>query len=600
VVSNSDFIQKNSGNTENWIWWKHGIIYHIYVRSFLDSNGDGIGDLQGIIRKLDYLSDLGIDAIWLSPIYKSPNVDYGYDVSDYRKINPEYGTLNDLKQLLDEAHKRGIRLIKDMVMNHTSTEHPWFLESSSSKSNSKRDWYIWKDSKNGKAPNNWKSAFGGSGWEWNKNTQQYYFHSFFKEQADLNWRNTDLQDAFFEEIKFWLDFGIDGFRLDVINFILKDKKFRNNPSLFSIYKKRQCLIKKRQIRGLRSQKKRSLHFVNEHFSDKRNEEVGVFLQTQFKIFNRQSLLFTRNRPASYKIIKKLRDLIDSYPERMIVGEIYTTPPGDTTLVASYLGQGDDLLNLAFNFEPIFKPWNARLYYLAISKWIKSIPKNGWLCFVFSNHDLHRSINRIGTGINKTEKAKVLAALLLTVKGTPFIYYGEEIGLPNYRMEKNAIKDPIGKKFWPIYSGRDSARTPMRWNSYLYAGFSENEPWLPIGPEIENINVKSQKKDKDSIYQVYKKLIEIRKEHKSLQIGSWKPICKGRNGVIAYYRQFEEELTLIILNFTFKIKLFKLPDKYIWELIYTPYKERMHSNKGHVKLGPYEVVIYKKIRKMKSL
>jgi alpha-glucosidase len=498
---------KKPNENEQWIWWKHGIIYHIYVRSFLDSNADGIGDLQGIIKKLDYLTGLGIHAIWLSPINDSPNIDFGYDVRDYRKINPEYGTLHDFKLLIYQAHKRNIHVIMDLIMNHTSVKHPWFIESASSKLNPKRDWYIWKDPKNGKVPNNWKSAFSGSGWEWHKPTGQYYFHSFLKEQADLNWRCPEMQNAFFEEIRFWLEFGVDGFRLDVINFIVKDKKFRNNPSLL------------RRLMG---------HFTR----------------------------FTRNRPASYKIVKKLRSLLDSYPNKMAVGEIYATPPGNPKLAASYLGDGDNALHLAFNFALFFRHWNASSYFKAINKWMKYIPKKGWPCFVFSNHDLNRSINRIGTGLYKIEKAKVLATLLLTIKGTPFVYYGEEIGMPNIKVDRSQIKDPVGKKFWPFYSGRDGSRSPMRWNNYLFGGFSQTQPWLPVGSEIETINVKSQKNDQHSIYNVYKTLIKVRNQHKALQMGSWKPIIKGKSGILAYYRIHENEQILIILNFSGRARTVK--------------------------------------------
>ena len=484
---------------EQFVWWKHGVIYHIYPRSFYDSNNDGIGDIQGIIQKLDYLKDLGIDAIWLSPIYESPQYDFGYDISDYYSIDPIFGVMDDFETLLQECHNRNIRLIMDLIMNHTSNQHAWFKESASSLTNPKRDWYIWKDSKNGNVPNNWISATGSKAWEYDDQTNQYYLHSFFKEQPDLNWRNEEMREAFFNEIRFWLDLGVDGFRLDVINFIIKDKKFRDNP---------------------------------------------VFMGVPFL----QKHLYNRNRPKSYKIVKKLRKLIDEYDNRMILGEIYVMPPGDAETAASYLASGDKGLNLAFDFSLIFKRWSASAYYKCIKRWYKHIPTDGWPCNVLSNHDLNRSYNRALFGSNNNEKAKICAVLLLTIKGTPFIYYGEEIGMQNGEIEKKDIQDPLGKKFWPIYKGRDKARTPMQWNANINAGFSNNKPWLPLNSDYKLKNVELQDIQIDSVLKVYKNIIKLRKKYSALVYGDWKPIEKGENGIMAYYRIFDKENLLIILNF----------------------------------------------------
>ncbi|MBU1011548.1 MAG: alpha-glucosidase, partial [Bacteroidetes bacterium] len=414
----------------DFIWWKHGVIYHIYPRSFYDSNNDGIGDLKGIIEKLDYLKVLGVSAIWLSPIYESPLNDYGYDIQDYRSIDKSYGDMEDFKNLLFHAHQKGIRVIMDMVMNHTSHMHKWFIESSESKENDKRDWYIWKDGKKGKAPNNWKSVFGGSGWEWDSKTEQYYFHSFLKEQPDLNWRNKELQHTFYQEIKFWLDMGVDGFRLDVINFIIKDRKFRNN----------------------------------------RRFPSNLF-------FNRK--MYNRNRPKSIRIVRALRQILDQYDQRMLVGEIYTPPPGDNKIVNDYLSNGEDALNLAFNFSLIFRYWSSKRYARYIREVESSIPEKAWPCHVLSNHDLLRSYNRFGMGMHKADKAKILAVLLLTLRGTPFIYYGEEIGMQNQKIKRKHISDPLGKKFWPLFSGRDKSRTPMQWTNEENGGFTKGTPWLPL-------------------------------------------------------------------------------------------------------------------------
>ena len=527
---------------ENWIWWKHGVIYQILVRSFYDADGDGNGDLQGIISKLDYLESLGITAIWLTPIFESPMYDQGYDVRDYLEIDPRYGTLEDLTELIEKAHERGIRIILDLVLNHTSNFHPWFLESRSSISNPKRDWYIWQDPVNGGPPSNWRSAYGGSAWEWDEKTQQYYLHSFFKEQPDLNWRNKALREEFFEIMRYWLDIGIDGFRLDVINAIVKDKKFRDNPWKFSF------------------------PFFQEH-------------------------LFNRNRPKSFKIVKSLRKVVDDYDDRMLVGEVYTLPPGDAEVVSNYLGKGDDGLHIAFDFSLIFSKWNARKYYKAIKQWYKHIPHNGWPCHVLSNHDLHRSFNRYGILRDKADKAKLAAVLLLTLKGTPFLYYGEEIGMENIKLKRRDINDPVGKKYWPIYSGRDQARTPMQWNEEENAGFTSGLPWLKVNPGYKDKNVALQSKDPDSIFNTYKNLIHLRQKFPALQSGKWKPVNKGYSGILSYYRTYGDQMVFVVLNFTSSTKKIDLPHGRTWKNLYSTKslkKEKLLI--GRYKLEPYEAMV----------
>ncbi len=537
----------SKANPGKYCWWKHGVIYHIYPRSFKDSNGDGIGDIRGIIQKIDYLSDLGITGIWLSPVYDTSNYDFGYDVKDYYKINPEFGTIADLEELLDACHQRGIRLIMDMILNHTSVEHEWFKESSSSRDHPMRDWYIWHKGKNGRKPNNWKSLFAGSAWQWHEASGEYYLHSFFAEQADLNWRNLELQKEFFKILEFWLNFGIDGFRFDVINLIAKDKKFRNNPGIF-------------------------------------------------RFFFRKIPSYTRNRPASYRIVREIRKMIDTWPDRMMVGEIYTLPPGNPELAASYLGKINDGLHLTFNFALFFRFWNAKAYYKAIKKWISCVEKrNGWPCFVFSNHDLQRSINRFGTGTDKEQKAKVLAALLLTLKGTPFIYYGEEIGMQNTRFEKDEILDPLGKKLWPFYMGRDGARTPMRWNNTKYAGFSEVIPWLSIGQDLEKINLENQANSHGSIFHIYRRIIQLRKEYDSLRMGDWKPLIKGKNEIIAYFRNYRDQKLLVLLNFSGKEKSVDLFFHESMKVIFSTMFKQDYFIGDFIKLQPYECIIIEMIK-----
>ena len=518
----------------NSAWWKKAVIYHIYPRSFYDSNNDGVGDLRGIIKKFDYLIDLGIDAIWLSPIYKSPQVDFGYDVSDYRQIDKDYGNLNDFKELLNLCHSKCIKLIMDMVFNHTSDQHPWFINSRSSINSEKRDWYIWKKKK----PNNWKSAFGKSAWRYDKATKEYYYHSFFAEQPDLNWRNKEVKKAMFDEVKFWLDLGVDGFRLDVINYIVKDKKFRNDPSLFN------QLIKK-------------------------------------------SRLFSRNRGSSIKITAELRELIDTFKEKIIIGEIYVLPPGDSEMVANYLGKRRDALNLAFDFSLLFSSWSARKFYQTIDKMYKNLNTNAWATIVFSNHDLKRSFSKPFFKKQRLAKAKLKAMLMMTLLGTPFVYYGEEIGMENGKIPKKDIKDRLGKRYWPIYKGRDAARTPMQWNTKQNAGFSETQPWLPVNKNYERVNIETQLLDKGSILIFFKALIKLRKSNKVLQVGDIN-LISYKNNVLIFERFIKNKSFTIVLNFS---SYSKKIDSYINnEILISTHSFYNLKPNGEYKLQAYEGLI----------
>ncbi len=529
--------------SEPWIWWKHGVIYHIYPRSFMDSNADGIGDLNGIISKLDYLSELGVDGIWLSPVFLSPNVDFGYDVSDYRRIDPAYGTMDDFKTLIETAHSKGIRVINDMILNHTSDQHPWFIESKSSAENSKRHWYIWRDGYKGGPPNNWKSALGGSAWTLDEASGQYYYHSFFGEQPDLNWRNPMLPAVFSGEFKFWLDMGVDGFRLDVINLIAKDKKFRDNPYMFG------------------------LPFFQKH-------------------------VFTRNRHKSYKIVNQLRKQVDQYDNRVLVGEIYTMPPGNSEIAASYLANGNGL-HMAFDFSLIFRSWSAGKYYKCIRDWYSNIPEQGWPCNVLSNHDLFRSSDRFPWRRHKNEKAKISAALLLTIKGTPFIYYGEEIGMRNMKIRYRDIRDPLGKRYWPFFTGRDRARTPMQWSPDKHAGFTEGTPWLPVNSDAVFRNTENQNKDENSLINLYRAIIKIRKNHPAMQQGRWVPLITGRKGILAYARILPEERIVVILNFTAWKKKIVLPEHSFGNVLFSTHR-RIEDKYyfQNLRLYPFEISIYK--------
>jgi alpha-glucosidase len=533
-----------------WLWWKHGVIYQIYPRSFYDSNGDGIGDIEGIVEKLDYLSDLGIDGIWLSPINRSPMYDFGYDISDYREIDPVFGTAGDFNRLIGEAHKRGIHVIMDLVFNHTSHLHPWFIESRSSRDNTKRDWYIWRDDKKGRPPNNWMAAFGGRAWEWDEKTGQYYLHSFLKEQPDLNWRNDELKGAVFNEIRYWLDRGIDGFRLDVINFFVKDGEFRSNPF-----------------------------------------GIGPYPRP----YDLQKHIYDRNRPELHDLLRELRELLDSYDSRMLVGEVYSPPPGDPPLSASCLGNGEDELHLAFDFSLLYLKWHAQLFSSCIEEWNSVIPERGWPCHVLSNHDQPRSFSRYGLDKDALKRARVLAAMLLTLRGTPFIYYGEEIGMRNGKLKRGDIVDPVGKKYWPFNKGRDPERTPMQWSSGVNAGFSSGRPWLPVNSDFNEINVEVELGDPNSLLNYYKGLLSLRRERVSLQRGDWIPI-NAHPHILAYYRIYGDEKLLVALNLARSKRFFSARDDDIWQVIFSTHRTVGESQRGLAsELQPYEASILERVR-----
>jgi alpha-glucosidase len=527
-------------------WWKTGVIYQIYPRSFYDSNDDGIGDIKGIIHKLDYIVWLGVDAIWLSPVNTSPMYDFGYDISDYYDIDPAYGTLNDFDLLIKKAHERGIRIIMDLVVNHTSHLHKWFVDSRSSKDSRRRDWYIWHPGKNGKPPNNWKSAFGGSAWEFDSRTGEYYLHSFLKEQPDLNWRNPDMRKSVYKIIRFWLDRGVDGFRLDVVNWFVKDEKLRNNP--FTI-----------------------------------------------KPLDPEKHKYDRNRPEVHKYLNELRSVIDEYDDRMTVGEVFTLPPGNPELSASFLGNGTDELHLAFDFSIMYRLWGARNFYKCVKKWYAAIPEKGWQCNVLSNHDQPRSRTRFLGGADSGKRARVAAVFLLTIKGTPFLYYGEELGMKNTKLARSEIVDPLGRRYWPVYSGRDCSRTPMLWSASRNAGFSRARPWLPVDSSYEMLNVKTQAADRYSKLNFYRDLIHLRKKHSALNQGEIIPVVRGFNNVLAYFREHGDEKFFIALNFSGKEKYLGAGHSGQWRVMVSTHRTRYeHFVSLNFRLAPYEATVVMRI------
>jgi len=528
---------------KDFLWWRDGVIYQIYPRSFADSNNDGIGDLPGITSKLDYLADLGIDAIWLSPIYPSPDKDFGYDVADYFDVDPKYGTLNDFDQLLQEAHKRHIHVVLDLVLNHTSDQNPWFQASQSSHENPYRDWYIWREAPKGKKyPNNWQSVFGGPGWQLNEKTGEYYFHMFVKEQPDLNWRNPAVYQKMLEVFRFWLERGVDGFRLDVFNEYFKDDQFRDNPPTLGI-----------------------------------------------RPFDCQKHIYDVSRPELLGALKDIRALLDSYPERYAVGETFLAT---TEEAAAYVGP--EKLHADFDFTFLTSPWNPKRFLTVINKWDSLLSTNGWPNYVLNNHDNPRSATRYGQGEND-ERLKVAAAMLLTLRGTPFIYYGEEIGMRDIKLKRNEILDPVGKRYWPIMVGRDGCRSPMQWNGSENAGFGNAKPWLKVHPNFIKRNVEAQKENPASLFNFYRHLLALRKNNSALQKGAFIPLTYDPRSLLAYLRQDTQQTVLVVLNFgRHKVRLALGPELRGkgWKLLLSNKRTEVPTiKKGWLPLAGNEASIY---------
>ena len=496
-------------------WYHKTTIYQIYPRSFYDSNKDGIGDLKGILSKLDYLHELGFATLWISPFFSSPQADLGYDISNYTDIAPEYGTMDDALQLIEEVHKHEMRIVFDMVMNHTSIEHDWFKESQSSQNNPKANWYIWRDK-----PNNWKSMTGGSGWHFAKERGQYYWSSFLPMQPDLNYRNPEVKKAMFDIVRFWLGKGADGFRLDIFNVIYKDAGFRNNP-----------------------------------FSSKlvpsEEDPSGFF----------QEAKYTMNQPESFSFAKELKSVCNEFGEKILLGEIQ----GNTELIKNYMTQNGDGLGLVFNFEMLNFKFTARYFSDLINKIERDFPDPLMPVYVFSNHDRRRSIHRIGEDL---QKAKLLHTLQLTVRGVPCMYYGEEIGMTDSKFPFGSAFDPIPHKFKYIPRfffdligltiNRDEVRTPMQWDTSQNAGFSSAEQaWLPVHNDFKTINVEKEHKETNSLLNTIRALLRIRKEEKTLQEGSLECIEGLPFGVLGYSRTFGKMKLLILLNFEKQSKEFPL-------------------------------------------
>ena len=480
----------------NNVWWQQGVIYQIYPRSFQDTDGDGVGDLKGINERLDYLGWLGVNAIWISPIYPSPMADFGYDVSDYCDIDPVFGSLHDFDQLVASAHQRGIKIILDFVPNHTSERHPWFVESRTSRVNPKRDWYIWRDGKaDGSPPNNWLSQFGGPAWTLDKTTGQYYLHSFLREQPDLNWRNPAVRAAMYDVLRFWLDRGVEGFRLDAIWLLIKDAELRDNPP-------------------------------NPNYRPTDSE------------ITRLQPVHTADQPETHDVIAEMRAVLDQFDDRVLIGEIYLPIE---RLVAYY---GKDLggAHLPFNFQLIHAAWTAPAIAALVTEYEDALPPGGWPNWVLGNHDKPRMAARVGAA-----QARIAAMLLLTLRGTPTMYYGDELGIGNVLIPPEAMQDPWEKNEPGLGLSRDPSRTPFQWDATANAGFSRVQSWLPLDPSYKTRNVAVLGSDPLSILTLYRRLLSVRRQYAALNRGSFQLIGAQGNALV-YERRAGNERIVVCLNF----------------------------------------------------
>lgn len=551
-------------------WWKESVVYQIYPRSFKDSNGDGIGDLQGITSKLDYLKTLGVDVIWLSPVYKSPNDDNGYDISDYQGIMDEFGTMEDWEGLLAGLHSRGMKLMMDLVVNHSSDEHNWFVESRKSKDNQYRDYYIWRPGHEGKEPNNWTSFFSGSAWQYDENTDEYFLHLFSKKQPDLNWENPVLRKEIYDMMSWWLDKGVDGFRMDVINLISKADGLPSAPG------------------------------------GKRYDWGGEFFM---------------NGPRVHEYLQEMnREVLSKY-DMMTVGECPGASPDDA---AKYANDEGTELNMIFTFEHMdldsgpggkwdVKPWKLADLKQVMTKWQKELEGRGWNSLYLNNHDQPRMVSRFGQDQEyRVQSAKMLGTFLHMMQGTPYIYQGEELGMTNVQFETleeyndieihNMYREKVteggedhDKIMNAIYiKGRDNARTPMQWDDSENAGFTTGTPWLKVNPNYKEINAERALEDQDSIFYYYQQLIKLRKEHEIIVYGTYDLILEDNPSIYAYTRTLGDEKLAVICNFTEEETTFNLPEYITFnsaEVLIGNYESRENDTLSSLELKPFEARVY---------
>jgi oligo-1,6-glucosidase len=559
----------------NRAWWKECVVYQIYPRSFYDSNGDGIGDLRGIIQKLDYLKELGVDVVWLCPVYKSPNDDNGYDVSDYQDIMDEFGTLADWDELLAEMHNRGIKLVMDLVVNHTSDEHPWFQESRKSKDNPYRDFYIWRPGKNGDEPNNWRSFFGGSAWQYDERTGEYYLHLFTKKQPDLNWENPKVRDEVFKMMDWWLQKGIDGFRMDVINMISKVPALLDAPPVTAD----------------------RYQFGGQYFM---------------------------NGPHLMEFLTEMKQKVLSRYDILTVGE---TPFVTTQDAIKIVNEETGALTMLFQFEHVdldaetgadsggtIKKIKLLDLKEVMTRWQKDLENRAWNSIFLSNHDQPRSVSRLGDDAQfRVESAKLLGTFIHMLQGTPYVYQGDEIGMTNVAFEsieeyrdvatRNMYKEAVEEKgvdpqvaLKVVHAkSRDNARTPMQWDSTEQAGFTSGTPWIKVSPNYREINVADALADPNSVFHYYKKLIQLRKENPVIVYGTYDLILDSHEEIYAFTRTLKEERLLVILNFSGNTPVFHLPENISFvstELLISNYEVNPHEDIHQISLRPYEARVYR--------
>ena len=537
--------QTRSVDAEGHQWWQHAVFYEIYPRSFADSNNDGIGDLKGITSKMSYLQDLGVDAIWISPCFPSPQVDFGYDVSDYENIDPMYGTLADFDHMVAEGKKHHVSIILDFVVNHSSDQHPWFLDSKSSRTSAHRDWYIWRDGRGpGQPPNNWISIFGGSAWKFDPTTNQYYYHFFYAGQPDLNWRNPAVEKTMLDTTRWWYQRGVAGFRLDAVDTLFEDPDLKDNPVLPGTNK----------------------------LGDPETDEK-----------------YNTKLPEVYDVMHKLRKVADE-SNAVLIGETGTK---NIEELKQYYGEHGNGLQMPMDFmftgvDKLSPPEFRRQIAMVDAS-------GGWPVYVISNHDRVRSYNRYGDGKHNDAIAKMMGAFYLTLRGSPIMYYGEELGMENNDPKrKEDVKDPIGRTGWPKEIGRDGERTPMQWNTEANAGFSTKAPWLPVPPSYKTHNVATESKDPNSVLSMYKKVLTLRHTNEALLEGSYTALNENDANVMSYLRSYKGRAVLVALNMSASPRTvtFKLADKgfasaSLKTLVATP---QSSANGNEVKLEPFGVFI----------
>lgn len=519
------------------LWWQEGVLYQIYPRSFQDADGDGVGDLAGVLQRLDYLAWLGVDAVWLSPIFPSPMADFGYDVADYTGIHPMFGTMEDFDRLLAACHERGLKLLLDLVPNHTSDRHPWFEESRAGRESPKRDWYLWRDpDPDGGPPNNWVSVFGGSAWEFDEATGQYYYHAFLKEQPDLNWRNPEVREAVLDVMRFWFDRGVDGFRIDVLWHVIKDERQRDNPE-------------------------------NPDWAEGDNP------------YERLLPVYSTDQPEAHEVAAQMRAVADAYDRpRVLIGEIYLP----IERLVAYYGHDNRGVHLPFNFQLITLPWDAREIDRAVNAYEGALPGGGWPNWVLGNHDQSRIASRVGEA-----QARVAAVLLLTLRGTPTIYYGDELGLPDVPVPPERMHDPQGLRLGPEFS-RDPARTPMAWDASPHGGFTTGTPWLPLHDDLATRNVAAQRDDPDSTLALYRRLLALRRERRALAVGDFTPI-EAHGDVIGYLREHGGERLLVALNLGNQTQTLDIQD-YAGTVLLGTHRDRENDRvASYLELRPNEAV-----------